>query len=194
MTNSESTADAEDFRPERLEALAARLSGASLSPTTRAEVDLHIAELERLCSDAGPGIRERRDPRAPSPGQRFIPPYVVDSRTGDSVDGHCTFGPFFLGSDDESEQLGSVHGGALALMFDDALGYVAVRGGTVRTRTAYLHINYRSTARVGSELRFRGWVDRVEGRKQFIAGQLKDGETVVADVESLFVTPKAWQE
>lgn len=45
------------------------------------------------------------------------------------------------------------------------LGLISLRNGAVLTRTAYLHVNFRSMAKVGSELEFEGWLDRAEGLK-----------------------------
>ncbi len=124
--------------------------------------------------------------------QRFVPAYQVDASDEGGVRGRCTFDPFYVGTSDESIQLGSVHGGAIALLFDEVLGWLSLREGKVRTRTAYLKVSFRSIARVSVELTFAGWTHRVEGRKQFILGELRDGETVVADIEALYVTPKEW--
>ena len=40
---------------------------------------------------------------------------------------------------------------------------------------------------MGVELRVEGWVDRVEDRKIYVRGQLRDGTRVCADAEGLFV-------
>ena len=40
------------------------------------------------------------------------------------------------------------------------------------------------------ELRFRAWVDRVEGRRIMSRAELWDGETLTAEAEGLFVQPR----
>jgi len=140
---------------------------------------------------SGDPLTESRSPEASS-GQRLVPGYQIDLKEDDRVEGRVVFPPFYMGNGDESHELRSVHGGAIALLFDELLGWISLRGGRVRSRTAYLHVNFRAMARVDVELTFSGRTDRVEGRKQFLVGQLKDGDTVLADVESLFVTPREW--
>ena len=66
------------------------------------------------------------------------------------------------------------------------MGWTAAYGRD-RLRTAFLHVNFRSPAMVGHELRITTWIDREEGRKLFIAGTLDDDNTRVADVEGLWV-------
>jgi acyl-CoA thioesterase FadM len=65
--------------------------------------------------------------------------------------------------------------------------------GEPRSRTAYLHVNYRSVAPIEKDLRVEATVDRVEGRKKYSTGRILDGETLVADAEALFVALKAGQ-
>lgn len=179
-------------RVARLEGLAAQLAASGTAGTDWTEIDQHLSDLERLTSlgthdeSAGHGLVPNESE------QRFVPAYEVDFMDEDRVRGRCTFGPFYMGNGEESKQLGSVHGGAIALLFDEVLGWISLRGGKVRTRTAYLKVNFRSMAKVSTELAFAGWTDRIEGRKQFIVGELKDGPTVVAEIEALFVTPKEW--
>ncbi|MEU2007139.1 PaaI family thioesterase [Rhodococcus sp. NPDC019627] len=179
-------------RVARLEGLAAQLAAPATAGTDWSEIDKHLSELERLTSL---GIRDGsvgNETAATESQQRFVPAYEVDFMDEDRVRGRCTFGPFYMGNGEESKQLGSVHGGAIALLFDEVLGWISLRGGKVRTRTAYLKVNFRSMAKVSTELAFAGWTDRIEGRKQFIFGELKDGPTVVAEIDALFVTPKEW--
>jgi acyl-CoA thioesterase FadM len=69
----------------------------------------------------------------------------------------------------------------------------AVLTGGPRQRTAYLHINYRQVVPIEKKLQIDAAVDRVEGRKIFVAGRLSDGDTVLADAEALFVLLKPGQ-
>jgi acyl-coenzyme A thioesterase PaaI-like protein len=74
----------------------------------------------------------------------------------------------------------------VSLLFDEMLGTLAARGRD-RSRTAYLHVNYRRITPIDVELRFEGRIDRSEDRKIFAEGRLLQGSDVLADAEALFV-------
>jgi acyl-coenzyme A thioesterase PaaI-like protein len=95
------------------------------------------------------------------------------------VGGTACFRRFHLGRN------GAVHGGAL---FDSLLGFAAFKlGESPRQRTAYLHVNYRKIALVDKELQVDAGIDRIEGRKIFVAGRLLDGDDVLCEAEALFL-------
>ena len=103
---------------------------------------------------------------------------VADDRIG----GTAYFRRFHLGRN------GAAHGGAVALLFDSVLGYTAFKlTRSPYQRTAFLHVNYRRVAPVERQLRIDAGIERVEGRKIFVAGRLLDGDDVLADAEALFV-------
>jgi acyl-coenzyme A thioesterase PaaI-like protein len=120
-----------------------------------------------------------------SPAERgLVPAFTVDVEDGGQFAGHVRFGPRFGGT-------AAVHGGALSLFFDDALGMVAngsVTGGVART--AFLRVDYRSPAPLEAELSCRVWIERVEGRKGFVRGDLRHGGTLVAEADGLWVAPR----
>ena len=90
------------------------------------------------------------------------------------IGGTARFRRFHLGRN------GAVHGGALALLFDSVLGYTAFRlSKSPFQRTAYLHVNYRKIAPIDKELQVDAGIDRIEGRKIFVAGRLLDGDDVL---------------
>ena len=60
-------------------------------------------------------------------------------------------------------------------------------------RTAYLHVNYRNITPIERELQLTARFDREEGRKRFLSGELRDGDTLCADVEGLFVALRPGQ-
>jgi acyl-coenzyme A thioesterase PaaI-like protein len=96
--------------------------------------------------------------------------------------GTARFRRFHLGRN------GAVHGGALAHLFDSLLGFTAFKlSETKRQRTAYLHVNYRKIVPVEKELQVDAGIDRVEGRKIFVAGRLCDGDDVLCEADALFV-------
>ena len=68
---------------------------------------------------------------------------------------------------------GYVHGGCLGAVFDGALGTLFTVSGTAGF-TARLEIDYRRPVEIPSVLLLRSTVDRVDGRKIYISGQLTD--------------------
>lgn len=117
----------------------------------------------------------------PGRGNPFFPPFEIDAQDGWSVRGRVTFSDFHLGGGD------AAHGGSLSLMFDEVMGWLANSGGRPIARTAYLHIDYRNVTPLRTELRFEAEVVREEGRKVVTHGRLLDGDTVLVEVECLFV-------
>lgn len=104
------------------------------------------------------------------------------------IEGWARFARFHLGRN------GAVHGGCLGMLFDTVLGLTSsVISGGPRQRTAFLHINYRQIVPIEMKLQIDAGVDRVEGRKIFVSGRLRDGDTVLADAEALFVLLKPGQ-
>jgi acyl-coenzyme A thioesterase PaaI-like protein len=118
----------------------------------------------------------------PNRGNLMQIPTDLHKIAADRIGGTARFRRFHLGRN------GAVHGGALALLFDSALGYAAFRlSKTPAQRTAYLHLNYRKIAPIEKELQVEAGIDRIEGRKIFVAGRLLDGEHVLVEAEALFV-------
>jgi acyl-coenzyme A thioesterase PaaI-like protein len=105
------------------------------------------------------------------------------ARTDDGrIGGVARFRRFHLGRN------GAAHGGSISMLFDSMLGYTAAKlTRSLYQRTAYLRVNYRRIVPIEKELQIDAGVDRVEGRKIFVAGRLLDGETLLADGEALFV-------
>ncbi|SHK97523.1 hypothetical protein SAMN05443637_115125 [Pseudonocardia thermophila] len=140
-----------------------------------------VPESERIC---GTLLDE------PGRGQMLIPPLQVDEVCAEplpSVRGRVTFGPRHIGGN------GAVHGGVIPLLFDDFFGICAHVGRRPLARTAYLRTDYRAVTPVGTELQVLARLDREEGRKRFLVGELRDGERVCAEVTALFVQLKPGQ-
>ena len=118
----------------------------------------------------------------PNRGNIMQVPTELHEIADDRIGGTARFRRFHLGRN------GAVHGGALALLFDSVLGYTAFRlSKSPFQRTAYLHVNYRKIAPIDKELQVDAGIDRIEGRKIFVAGRLLDGEDVLVEAEALFV-------
>jgi hypothetical protein len=83
---------------------------------------------------------------------------------------------------------GFVHGGWIALAFDEVLGIANVASGHAGM-TGRLTVRYRRPTPLRREVRFEGAVERVEGRRVVTRATLTvDGE-LTAECEGLFVRP-----
>jgi len=81
---------------------------------------------------------------------------------------------------------GYAHGGAVATALDDTLGslLIVLRKPAV---TAKLEIDYRRPAFLGRRFEVEAWIDRIDGRKLHLAGQLTEDGAVVAEAKGLFI-------
>lgn len=142
----------------------------------------------------GPGYRPRSHgeylPRSPIVGEASpLAPRIDWDHSDDALDGkpgieaHGTFGAPYEGPP------GHVHGGMIALAFDEVLG-IANIAAEHPGMTARLTIHYRKPTPLFHELHFRAAVDRVEGRRIMSHAELWDGETLTAEAEGLFVQPR----
>ena len=84
---------------------------------------------------------------------------------------------------------GCVHGGYVAAAFDELLGSTQSLSGAPGM-TARLTVNYRSPTPLHTELRFVGSLDRVDGRKIYVSGQLFAGDVLCAEADGLFISMK----
>jgi acyl-coenzyme A thioesterase PaaI-like protein len=118
----------------------------------------------------------------PNRGSVLSIPTDLHTAEDGRLHGTTSFRRFHLGRN------GAVHGGSLAHLFDSLLGFTAFKlSDSPRNRTAFLHVNYRRIAPIDKELQVSAGIDRIEGRKIFVEGQLLDGDVVLCDAEALFV-------
>jgi acyl-coenzyme A thioesterase PaaI-like protein len=117
----------------------------------------------------------------PGRGQTMSPPFIPDEWDSQHAKGRVVFGRFYLGGG------GAVHGGAIPLLFDEILGRLANTGGRIRSRTAYLNVDYRNITPIGVELTAEGRFEREEGRKRFLYGVIRNGDLVLAEAHGLFI-------
>jgi acyl-coenzyme A thioesterase PaaI-like protein len=116
-----------------------------------------------------------------------VPVDLVVTEAG-RVGGTARFRRYHLGRN------GAVHGGSLAHLFDSLLGFTAFKlSESKRQRTAFLHVDYRNIVPIERTLRVDAGIDRIEGRKIFVAGRLLDGDAVLCEAEALFVMLKPGQ-
>lgn len=83
---------------------------------------------------------------------------------------------------------GCCHGGYVAAAFDDVLGLAQNLAGQAGM-TGTLTIRYRSPTPLHQQHRFVARLDRVEGRKIFTSGELRDPRgTLLAEAEGIFIS------
>lgn len=105
---------------------------------------------------------------------------IVGTGADAHVEGQATFGAAYEGPP------GNVHGGFVAAAFDEVLGMAQTLSGNPGM-TGTLKVVYRSPTPLHEQLRFRAWVDRVEGRKNFVTGTCHAGERLTAEAEGIFI-------
>lgn len=160
----------------------------------RDQVQAGVAALVSKAHGIGDGIGEAalaersRNFLARSPVLGSINPLAVPLTTRvlqegaqAMVEGRITFTAPYEGAP------GCVHGGFIASTFDEVLGVAQSASGSPGM-TANLTIDYRSPTPLGRELVFRGWCERVEGRKIFTRGTVHHGETLCAEASGLFIS------
>ncbi|KWX57350.1 PaaI family thioesterase [Mycobacterium sp. NAZ190054] len=120
------------------------------------------------------------DPRYGVRSRGLVPRHEVHVDDGWRLVGSTTVERHFDG-------VGAVHGGAIAMLFDDLLGRLANSAGRPMARTAYLHVNFRAPVPWGTPLTFSCRIAQITGRKRFLEGELtRDGE-LLTDVNGLWV-------
>jgi acyl-coenzyme A thioesterase PaaI-like protein len=82
---------------------------------------------------------------------------------------------------------GLVHGGVLALIFDELLGATAVIN-ECPGFTGTLTVKYLRGTPVRTRLTMEASVERVEGRKTFVSGEIRNGDTVTAVATGIFIS------
>jgi len=146
---------------------------------------------ELNATEPNPGARDRWEgthtdylPRSPVVGScsPLAPPVEMEMVGEQRLIGTVTFGAPFEGPP------GYVHGGVLALVFDEMLGMVNVRSDHPGM-TAVLTTKYRRPTPLDVPVALEAWVERIEGRKAITRGQMKVDGALTAEVEGLFVTP-----
>jgi hypothetical protein len=107
--------------------------------------------------------------------------HVVGDPNGEHhIEGEIVFGPAYEGPP------GHCHGGWVAAMFDELLGFVQLAPGF----TAYLKIDYRAPTPLNRPLELRGWIEKVDGRKRLIRGTCHLDGVLLSEAEGLFIAPR----
>jgi acyl-coenzyme A thioesterase PaaI-like protein len=82
---------------------------------------------------------------------------------------------------------GLVHGGVIALVFDELLGACAVIN-KCPGFTGTLTVKYLRGTPIRTPLTMESWIDRIDGRKTFVSGELRNGDTVTASATGIFIS------
>ena len=101
-------------------------------------------------------------------------------RSGDEVVAH-----FVLRSAHEGAPTRS-HGGIVSAVIDDVFGFV-LQLHQLKGFTGELTVRYEAGTPIGHPLQMRARLDRKEGRKIFMTGDLWDGETRTASARAIFI-------
>lgn len=81
---------------------------------------------------------------------------------------------------------GYVHGGWIALAFDELLGMTSIRAKHAGL-TGKLTIRYLRPTPLHTPLAFEGWIDRIEGRRSVVRATVSANGHVTAECEGLFI-------
>jgi acyl-coenzyme A thioesterase PaaI-like protein len=84
---------------------------------------------------------------------------------------------------------GHVHGGFIAAIFDEVLGFAQALTGAPGF-TARLEITYRSPTPLHTPLKVSGRFERIDGRKIYTSGAIHAGDRLCAEAKGLFVSAR----
>jgi acyl-coenzyme A thioesterase PaaI-like protein len=183
-----------DAGPEQVAAYAAAIDALHAFHDALSSAAPDAATLDRLAEDLHQWTKELapharpelerlagRLPSLPVRGHPAIPPVLIEIADAQRVEGTVTFGTFFLGGG------AAAHGGTIMSVFDEVLGVLAVAQSHQGARTAYLKTDFRSLVPIDTPVRVSAWIDRTEGRKHFVRGEMRVGETLCAEADALFL-------
>jgi acyl-coenzyme A thioesterase PaaI-like protein len=101
-------------------------------------------------------------------------------READEAVADVTLGPAFEGAPKRA------HGGTVAAIFDDVMGYVLILHRTP-AYTGRLTVHYRAPVPMGQPLTFRARLEHRDGRKLTIVAQAHAGDELLCEAEGLFI-------
>jgi hypothetical protein len=84
---------------------------------------------------------------------------------------------------------GTLHGGYVAAIFDQFLG-MAQMIGKQPGMTGILTTRYHQRTPLNTELRLEAWINKLQGRKTMVRGEMYAGDILTASCEGLFVQPR----
>lgn len=147
----------------------------------------HLGREPRTDDARGARARAERDhtdylPRSPLVGEVSpLAPPIEWEHTDGRIRGHGIYHAAYEGPP------GYVHGGWVALTFDEILGMANIASGHPGM-TGTLKIRYLRPTPLHRTVQLEGWTERVEGRRIIAKGRMTvDGE-LTAEAEGLFIT------
>jgi acyl-coenzyme A thioesterase PaaI-like protein len=84
---------------------------------------------------------------------------------------------------------GRAHGGIVATILDEALGWALMRAGRTGM-TVVMEVSYQAAVPIGVELDVRARCVAIDGRKTTIEAELRDGEQLLARAQAIFVASR----
>ncbi|MET8877838.1 PaaI family thioesterase [Nocardia sp. NPDC004604] len=117
----------------------------------------------------------------PAQGNITLPPYEILHRDSESIKATVRFRSYHQGV------MNTVHGGHIGVVFDEILGMAAWSAVNTVKRTAYLNVSYRAPVPLEKDLQLLTRVEKQEGRKTFLHAELRDGELLCAEADTLFI-------
>lgn len=163
-----------------------------LAARLQSVVELLAEEIQPVEAMVGEGMDRRVSPRkdkyrdrSPVSGKLnpVAPPITLHLAENNSVYSKTTLGLAYQGPP------GRVHGGWVATLLDHLMGYAA---GTVETWifTRSLTIDYDHAVPLFEELEISAHVESIDGRKIWVAGEIRAGGDVVARARGLWLPPR----
>jgi Thioesterase superfamily len=169
----------EDATAEQMEAAALSIENAAALLAGPRAVDLDAPRRSSRGSDhydylpRSPIVGES-SPLAPPIAWEWVPPKIL---------GRVVFGAAYEGPPSY------VHGGIIALAFDEMLGMANIASGHPGM-TGTLTVRYRRPTPLYHEVAFEAWVVRVEGRRIATRGTLSYEDTLCAECDGVFIQPR----
>jgi len=160
------------------------VSGSAPPAEVIGDTTRRVAELARMLDEYVVGEQDQLAGKrfeVPGRAQALAPVLHIEERDARSQRARVTFGRFYLGGG------AAVHAGAIPLAFSELLGWLSMSAGRSPTRTAYLHVDYRSITPIDEALEMSGWFEREEGRKRFLRGTLRAGDRLCAEAHGLYI-------
>jgi acyl-coenzyme A thioesterase PaaI-like protein len=118
----------------------------------------------------------------PGLGHPLLPPWIVTESGPDGVTMEGYFTRSHVGGNN------AVHGGMIPLFYDWLFGMVVSTAGCPPTRTAVLHVDYRSITPIDEPLTAQGRISHVDGRKFFVAASMAAADgTLLSEANGLMV-------
>lgn len=156
----------------------------------KSKIDSAAAELSTSLQPGPFGVQQTPDGQSIAWGNAVIglrnpiaPPLVVNQESDGLVWSEFVLGAAYEGPPEHA------HGGVCALILDHVLGAAAHRPGRP-VYTGTLTLRYRRRTALGRPLRAQAHVERVEGVKAFVVGNLADDDGVTVEAEGIFIHPK----